>query len=319
MTNIMRAAVIDAFGPADTLRLTDLPVPVPGEGEVLIRVHAAGINAIDWASRAGQGVGVSAFPAVLGWDLSGTVVTGTGVTGPQAGDEVFGMPRFPALAGAYAEYVVSPADEVVPKPDNVDHRTAAAAPMVGITAWQTLFRHAGLERGQRVLVHGAAGGVGHVAVQLAAGTGAEVVGTASARNHDFVAGLGASRVVDYTAERVEDVVRDIDVVVDTRGGDDAVRLLDVLRPGGILVTLKGQDDKLDATARERGLRTGYTYVSPDAEALVDIARRLADGSLRIALEQAFPLERVAAAHATGEEGHVRGRLVLDVYSASGGN
>jgi NADPH:quinone reductase-like Zn-dependent oxidoreductase len=312
MTNTMRAAVIDAFGPADTLRLTDLPVPVPGDGEVLIRVHAAGLNAIDWASRAGQGVGISAFPAVLGWDLSGTVVTAAASTGPRAGDEVFGMPRFPGLAGAYAEYVVAPADQVVRKPDHIDHRTAAAAPMVGITAWQTLFRHGGLARGQRVLVHGAAGGVGHVAVQLAVDAGAEVVGTASARNHDFVAGLGAKQVVDYTTERVEDVVRDIDLVVDTRGGAGSRRLLDVLRPGGLIVTLKGQDDLLDAAARERGLRTGYTYVSPDAEALADIARQLAEGRLRIALEQAFPLEQVAAAHALGEEGHVRGRLVLDV-------
>jgi NADPH:quinone reductase-like Zn-dependent oxidoreductase len=308
MTNTMRAAVIDAYGPADTFRLTDLPVPVPGDGEVLIRVHAAGLNAIDWASRAGQGVGVSAFPAVLGWDLSGTVVAG-----PRAGDEVFGMPRFPALAGAYAEYVVAPADQVVRKPDHIDHRTAAAAPMVGITAWQTLFRHGGLTRGQRVLVHGAAGGVGHVAVQLAVDAGAEVVGTASARNHDFVAGLGAKQVVDYATERVEDVVRDIDLVVDTRGGAGSLRLLDVLRPGGIIVTLKGQDEKLDAAARDRGLRTGYTYVSPDAEALADIARQLADGRLQIVLEQAFPLARVAAAHAVGEAGHVRGRLVLDVY------
>lgn len=312
MTNTMRAAVIDAYGPADTLRVADLPVPAPGDGEVLIRVHAAGLNAIDWASRAGQGVGVDAFPAVLGWDLSGTVVTATSGTGPQPGDEVFGMPRFPALAGAYAEYVVAPADQVVAKPAHVDHRTAAAAPMVGITAWQTLFRHGGLTKGQRVLVHGAAGGVGHVAVQLAVGAGAEVVGTASARNHDFVTGLGATQAVDYSAERVEDVVRDIDLVVDTRGGAGSRQLLEVLRPGGIIVTLKGQDDKLDAAARERGLRTGYTYVSPDAEALADIAAQLADGRLRIVLEQTFPLDQVALAHAVGEEGHVRGRLVLDV-------
>jgi NADPH:quinone reductase-like Zn-dependent oxidoreductase len=312
MANTMRAAVIDAFGPADTLRLTDLPVPVPGEGEVLIRVHAVGINAIDWLSRAGTGVGITSFPAVLGWDLSGTVAADTGATGLQAGDEVFGMPRFPALAGAYAEYVVAPAYHVVLKPDAVDHRAAAAAPMVGITAWQTLFRHGGLIAGQRVLVHGAAGGVGHVAVQLAVDAGAEVIGTASAHNHDFVAGLGAAKVVDYTSERVEDVVREVDLVVDTRGGEDAVRLLDVLRPGGVVVTLKGQSDPLDAAARHRGLRTGYTYVGPDAEALADIARRLASGALRIEVERAFPLAQVAQAHTIGEQGHVRGRLVLDL-------
>lgn len=304
MADTMRAAVIDAFGPADAIRVAEVPVPTPGDGEVLVRVHAVGVNAIDWFSRAGRGVGVRSFPAVLGWDVSGTVV-GTG-------EEVFGMPRFPDLAGAYAEYVVAPAGELAAKPAGVDHRTAAGAPMVGITAWQTLFRHGGLAEGQRVLVHGAAGGVGHVAVQLAADAGAEVVGTASAHNHDFVASLGASRVVDYTAERVEDVVRDIDLVVDTRGGPGARRLLDVLRPGGALVTLKGRDDALDRAAAARGLRVGYTYVSPDAEALSAVADLMAREALRIAIEDVLPLERVADAHRTGERGHVRGRLVLDV-------
>ncbi|MFC6094651.1 NADP-dependent oxidoreductase [Saccharothrix lopnurensis] len=304
MADTMRAAVIDAFGPAEALRIAEVPVPTPGEGEVLVRVHAAGVNAIDWFSRAGQGVGVRSFPAVLGWDVSGTAA--------DTGAEVFGMPRFPNLAGAYAEYVVAPAAELAGKPAGGDHRTAAAAPMVGTTAWQTLFRHGGLVEGQRVLVHGAAGGVGHVAVQLAADAGADVVGTASAHNHDFVADLGAGRVVDYTAERVEDVVRDIDLVVDTRGGPDALRLLDVLRPGGVLVTLKGQDDALDRAAAARGLRTAYTYVSPDAEALAAVADLLARGGLRIAIEDVLPLERVADAHRTGERGHVRGRLVLDV-------
>jgi NADPH:quinone reductase-like Zn-dependent oxidoreductase len=312
MADTMRAAVIDAFGPPRNLRIAELPVPVPGDGEVLVRVHAAGINAIDWAFRAGQVGGAPAFPAMLGWDLSGTVVKSTGVTGLRTGDEVFGMPRFPAPAGTYAEYAVTPAAEVALKPDTVDHRAAGAAPMVGITAWQSLFRHGGLIAGQRVLVHGAAGGVGHVAVQLAVSAGAEVVGTASARNHDFVAGLGAVKVVDYTSERVEDVVRDIDLVIDTRGGAGAVRLLDVLHPGGIIVTLKGRGHALEASARDRGLRTGYTYVSPDAEALAEVTRQLASGALRIEIEQAFALDQVAEAHSVGERDHVRGRLVLDL-------
>lgn len=309
----MRAVVIDGFGPADRLRAADLPVPAPGPAEVLVRVRAAGINAIDWFTRAGEGVGVPAFPAVLGWDVSGEVVsTGAGVTRWRAGDEVFGMLRFPALAGGYAQYVVAPADQLAAKPADVDHVTAAAVPMPAVTAWQTLFEQAKLAAGQRVLIHGAAGGVGHLAVQLAKVAGAEVLGTASARNHAFLTGLGADGLVDYATERVGDAVSGADVVVDTRGGAGSVELLDALRPGGIIVTLKGQDPDLDEAAARRGLRTGYEYVAPDAGALDNVASLLGAGRLRVALQRVLPLDEVAGAHREGESGHVRGRLVLEV-------
>jgi NADPH:quinone reductase-like Zn-dependent oxidoreductase len=311
-TTTMRAAVIDAFGPPDLLRIAELPIPQPGNGEVLVRVAAVGVNAIDWASRAGQGVPVRHFPAVLGWDISGTVVaTDGGVTNLREGDQVFGMPRFPDLAGAYGEFVTARADELAVKPDTVDHHTAAGAPMVTLTAWQALFQHAELVAGQRVLVHGAAGGVGHVAVQLASLTGAEVIATASASNHDFLTDLGADRTIDYTAERLEDVVTDIDVVVDPRGGEDFVRLLNVLRPGGVIVTLKGEDPSHRDLVESREVRAGFAYVHPDGETLARVATLLADGRLRIAIERVLPLSEVAAAHMIGERGHVRGRLILD--------
>ncbi|MFI7011952.1 NADP-dependent oxidoreductase [Streptomyces sp. NPDC050145] len=308
----MQAVVIDGFGAAGALRTESVRVPVPGDGEILVRVHAAGINAIDWATRAGEGVGVSAFPAILGWDVSGTVAaTGPGTQRFRVGDEVFGMPRFPAPAGGYAEYVVAPEAELSRKPSEITHVDAAAVPMPALTAWQSLFEHGDLRSGQRVLVSGAAGGVGHLAVQLAVAAGAEVIGTASPDNFAFVRGLGASDVVDYRGTLPESV-KDVDVAIDPRGGGDFHRLLDVLRPGGIVVTLKGEADGQRRSAEERGRRAGYTYVHPDSAALERIAPLLADGRVRPVVQQVFRLDQVARAHALGEQGHVQGRLVLDL-------
>lgn len=177
----MRAVVIDTFGPPDVLRMTESKIPRPADGEVLVAVGAIGANAIDWISRAGDGVPISTFPAVLGWDISGTVVeTGPGVTTLRPGNEVFGLPRFPDLTGAYAEFVTAPATALAIRPDQVDPLVAAGTPMIALTAWQALFDNGALQAGQRILIHGAAGGVGHVAVQLAKRAGAEVIATASA-------------------------------------------------------------------------------------------------------------------------------------------
>ncbi|MFG1659946.1 NADP-dependent oxidoreductase [Micromonospora chersina] len=313
----MRAVAIEQFGRPELLRLRDLPTPTPGDGEVLVRVHAAGVNAIDWLTRAGQGVTVSRFPAVLGWDLSGVVAaTGPGVDGLPVGSEVFGMGGFPRLIGGYAEYAVVAADVLARKPEVIDHATAAATPMPALTAWQTVATHARVTAGQRVLVHGAAGGVGHLAVQLAAGAGAHVIGTASTRNHELVSALGATEVIDYTRQPVAEVVRDVDVVVDPIGGDAAVGLLATVRPGGLLVTLKGRDPRLESAAAQRGVRLAFTYVTPDGAAMARVAHLLGDGRLRVEVQQVFPLEQAATAHALGERGHVRGRLVLDTLDAA---
>ncbi|QGV82577.1 NADP-dependent oxidoreductase [Streptomyces ficellus] len=313
----MRAAAFDAFGGPDTLRVRDLPVPVPGEGEVLVRVHAAGVNAIDRATRAGRGVGVERFPAVPGWDVSGTVAaTGPGARRFTEGDAVFGMPRFPALAGGYAEYAVAPETELARKPDAVGHVVAASLPMVGLTAWQTLFEHGGLRPGQRVLVSGAAGGVGHIAVQLAVDAGAEVIGTASPAHHDFVRSLGAHQAVDYRTVPLQKEVADVDLAVDPMGGPEFYRLLDVLRPGGIVVTLKGEEADHRQTARAHGVRAGFTYVHPDGPVLERLAALLEAGSVRPEIQRVLPLEEAAAAHALGEDGHARGRIVLHLDGAA---
>jgi NADPH:quinone reductase-like Zn-dependent oxidoreductase len=315
-TPTMRAAAFREFGPPDVLRVEQFPVPEPGDGEVLVRVSAAGVNPIDCKTRAGQGRPVPDFPAVIGWDVAGTVAaTGPGVDTFSVGDPVFGMPRFPSLASCYAEYVAVPAAELSPLPPGIGMHEAGAAPMVALTAWQTLFEHAQLQAGQQVLVHGAAGGVGHVVVQLAKEAKAHVTGTASARNEEFVLGLGAERVVGYAGRQLEATVRDADVVVDTRGGADFERLLGVLRPGGVIVSLLGKEAGHEQAARARGVRAGFTYVAPDGQTLGKIAQLMADGGLRIRVSQVFQLEQAAMAHAASEQGHVRGRLVLD---ATGG-
>ncbi|MFG3101383.1 NADP-dependent oxidoreductase [Streptomyces sp. NPDC048182] len=307
----MRAVVMDGFGAPGVLRVARVPVPEPGEDEVLVRVSAAGVNAIDWATRAGQGVGVPRFPAVPGWDLSGTVVaTGEHAGRFAAGDEVFGMPRFPAPAGAYAEYAVAPEAELSRKPAGLGHHLAATAPMVGLTAWQSLFEHGRLTAGQRVLVSGAAGGVGHIAVQLAVDAGARVVGTASPGNHAFVLGLGAEQAVDHRTDRLRDAVGEVDLVVDPMGGPSLLRLLDVVRTGGTVVTLKGEDPEFRTRAAERGVRAGFTYVRPDAGVLDRVAELLAEGRVVPEVQRVFRLEEAARAHEFGEAGHVRGRLVL---------
>jgi NADPH:quinone reductase-like Zn-dependent oxidoreductase len=306
----MKAAVIDRFGGPEVFRLADVPVPEPAPGEVLVRTLAAGVNAIDWISRAGHGVAVSAFPAVLGWDICGVVAgRGSGVTALGDGGLVFGMPRFPALAGAYAEYVVAPADQLARVPDGVAVQVAAGAPMAGLTAWQSLFVHGALQRGQRVLVHGAAGGVGHIAVQLARWAGADVTATASGASHGFVLGLGADRVVDYAQV---DRLGELDLVIDPRGGSDFARLLGTLRPGGTIVTLKGEAAGQRALAESAGRRAAFTYVGPDGVGLARIAELLASGDLTTTIQQVFGLDDVGQAHRVGEGGHVRGRLVLGV-------
>jgi NADPH:quinone reductase-like Zn-dependent oxidoreductase len=219
------------------------------------------------------------------------------------------MPRFPALAGAYARYAVAPEAELAAVPDGLEAVAAAAVPMPALTAWQSLFELGGLEAGQRVLVAGAAGGVGHLVVQLAADAGAEVIGTASARNRDFVLSLGAKDVVAHDMVRE---VGNVDLAVDPMGGAEYFRMLDVLRPGGIVVTLKGEGPQHRRAAADKGVRAGFTYVRPDAAVLGRLAPLLAEGRLRPHVERVFPLEEVAQAHTLGEQGHVRGRLVLDL-------
>ncbi|PBB38461.1 NADP-dependent oxidoreductase [Mesorhizobium sp. WSM3868] len=294
----MRAVTQNSVGEPDVLFVAEQPAPSPKASEVLVRVKAAGINPVDGAVRAGYFPLIGEPPFILGWDISGTVeALGTGVTAFKVGDAVFGMPRFPKQAAAYAEFVATPVDEIAAKPAAIDHAQAAALPLAGLTAWQGLVRHGGLQSGQRVLIHAGAGGVGHLAVQIAKARGAWVIATASPDKLDYVRSIGADEVVDYTNGDFTERVRDIDLVLDAMGGDHADRSLKVLREGGVLVSLLNVHDATRAKAGERNIRVDRMSVVPDREGLVELARLVDARKLAVHVAKAFPLNQAGAAHA----------------------
>lgn len=300
----MKAVVIHEVGDPDVLRYEEVDRPEPGEGEVLIRVHAASVNPFDWKRR--RGLVSGSLPTVPGSDVSGTVEASR-AEGFAAGDQVFGI----SASGGYAEYSTASAAMVAKKPEGVSHEQAAAIPVAGLTAWQALFDRAGLQGGQTVLVAGAAGGVGHFAVQFAKVAGAKAIGTGSTRNRDFVLGLGADEYVDYRQQDVGEAVRAAaDVAFDTVGGETTASLLPALREGGMLVTIAG--DPHEEAARERGVRTELLVMSPKPEQLARIAELVASGDVRVEIAEAMPLADAGRAHELSESGHVRGKLVLTI-------
>jgi NADPH:quinone reductase-like Zn-dependent oxidoreductase len=283
----MQAVVMHETGGPDVLRLEEAERPEPADGEVLIRVHAASVNPVDWKYR--RGLVDTPLPAVLGSDGSGTVEVSR-ADGFAEGDEVFGR----TASGSYAEFAAADAGAIAKKPAGVSHEQAAAIPVAGLTAWQALFDRAGLEQGQTALVAGAAGGVGHFAVQFAVRAGARVIGTGSSRNRDFVRGLGADDYVDYTQQDVGDAVSDVDVAFDTVGGETTESLLPTVREGGILVTIAGAPP--EAAAKERGVRAELVVMSPTSEQLARIAELVATGEVRVELTEVLPLSEVQRAH-----------------------
>ncbi len=313
----MRAIRIHEHGGSDVLTPETVPRPEPGDDELLVRVRAAGVNPIDWLVREGytdEALSPS-LPSILGWDLSGIVETvGPAVSEFGPGDEVFGLVGMPDPGETYAEYVAVPAAEVVTKPPTLSHAEAAGLPMVGLTAWRALFDVGALRDGQRVLVHAAAGGVGHVAVQLAAHAGAHVVGTASGENEAYLRELGVDGFVNYRTERFERVVSSVDLVLDAVGGDTLERSIPVLADGGRIVTLpEPSSETLCETARqERDATVDWFSVEPDAATLADLHALVEDGHLRPTVSGSYPLSDAAAAHRESEDGHVRGKLVLEV-------
>lgn len=314
----MRAISPSAWGSADLLREIEIARPTPGATEILVRVHAAGVNATDWKQREAGGLGLWGDPPILGYDVSGVIEeVGMGVTHLQPGDAVFGMPRFPHQGGTYAEYVAAPARQFARKPEGLDHVHAAALPLVGLTAWQALVETADIQPGQRVLIHAAAGGLGHVAVQVAKARGAYVIGTARAEKHDFVRSVGADEVVDYTAVDFAETVRDVDVAFDSIGGEYAARSLRTLRDGGVLISLAspfepGED--VEVAAATHGIRTGFTLVEADGAGMQAIAELVDAGKLRVEVTTVLPLAQAAEAHRLGETGRTTGKIVLEVAS-----
>ncbi|MER7581201.1 NADP-dependent oxidoreductase [Kitasatospora sp. NPDC097691] len=317
--DMMRAVVQDTFGGPEVLRVAQVARPVPLPTEVLVRVHAAGINPVDWKTRGGTGMAglLGEPPFTLGWDVSGVVEeVGFGVTTLKVGDEVYGMPWFPRVANAYSEYVTAPARQWARKPATLDHVHAAAVPLAALTAWQAVVDTARVRAGQRVLVTAAAGGVGHFAVQFARHLGAHVIATASAARHPWLKELGADESVDYTTTRFEDAVEDVDVVIDLVGDahdSTSTRSLKVLRPGGLLVAIPaGVSPELAQAAEAAGVRVTPFLVEPDGAALTAIAGLIDAGEVAVEVEETFPLEQAGTAHARGEAGRTRGKLVLTV-------
>lgn len=311
----MKAVRIHSYGGPEVLAYEDAPRPTIAKGEALVRVHAAAVNPVDWKVREGMRRTLGhELPLILGWDLSGVVEeVDPDVPNLRAGDVVY------ALAdrmrdGAYAEYVALWAADVALKPRSLDHVQAAAVPLAALTAWQSLFGAADLQAGQTVLIHAAAGGVGSYAVQLAKWKGARAVGTASSRNVAFLRELGADEAIDYTSARFEDAVREVDVVLDTIGGDTRARSWGVLKPDGILVSIVPPPPS-EAEGAGRGVRAKYAFVRPSAAQLTEIAGLIDAGHVRPFVQTVLPLREARQAQEMSRAGHTRGKIVLEVAAA----
>jgi NADPH:quinone reductase-like Zn-dependent oxidoreductase len=311
-TETMHAIRQETLGGPEVLELVEIPRPSPTPTEVLVRTAAAGVNPVDWKVRARGGL-VGEPPFTVGWDVAGVVEElGYGVTTLAVGDRVFGMPHFPREAAAYAEYVTSPSRQLARIPDGLGDVEAAALPLAALTAWQALVETADVQPGQRVLVLAAAGGVGHLAVQIAKARGAHVLGTARAEKHAFLAELGADEAVDYTNESVAERARHVDVVLDAVGGDSALDALPAVREGGTVVTLSGTTvEALRERASDR-IRVAGILVEPERAGLEAIAGLVTAGALRPHVSQTFPLAEAARAHELGETGRTQGKIVLTV-------
>lgn len=308
-TETINAIQVHAYGDADQLKFERIARPEPQEGEVLVRVYAAGVNPIDWKIRKGwlKDFMPSTFPYIPGADLAGVVEkVGPGVTTFQPGQEVFGR----SSRGSYTEYGIAPASTLALKPKTLSFDEAATIPLGATTAWQGIFDHGNLQPGQRILILGGAGGVGLFAVQFARWKGAHVISTASTSNIDFVRSLGAETVVDYTKEHVEDVVRDVDVVFDTIGGQALAGVLPTLKRGGTLVTIAGRPD--EAKASELGVRTASFSSQANTDLLNTFARLIDEGQVKVQVGATLPLSEAARAQELSEKGHGRGRIVLHI-------
>ncbi|MFD9560652.1 NADP-dependent oxidoreductase [Streptomyces sp. NPDC059994] len=307
----MRAVIQKSFGGPEVLEVVEAERPKPLGGDLLVKVHASAVNPVDLAVRSGAYPLLGEPPFGVGWDISGVVEEAGPGARFKAGDEVYGMPYFPRAATAYAEYVLVPSRQVARKPASVDHVHAAAIPLAALTAWQGLVQAAGVKAGDRVLIHRAAGGVGHFAVQIAKARGAHVIALASAARHDFLRGLGADEVIDNRTTDVKEAVKDADIVFDSAAQGDL--LLGSVRPGGTLVSiLEHGDAELAARVEAAGRRFAGISVEPDYPALEAIAELVDAGAVRPYVEETFPLEEAGKAHELVGAGHVQGKIVLTV-------
>ncbi len=315
----MHAIQLQDIGGINALTEATVPRPEPDRDEVLVRVHAAGVNPLDWLVCRGTLPELldDSLPWIPGWDVSGVVESvGPAVTAFEPGDAVYGMVRLPGVGGTFAEYATLSVDELAPKPEGLSHTEAAGVPMVGQTAYHALFAEAGLEAGQRVLIHAAAGGVGHMAVQFAADTDAHVVGTASGRNAAYLRDLGVDEVINYRTQQFEAATEPVDVVLDAVGGAVLERSAEVVRPGGTIVTLPEQpsDDLVETVSHEHEVAVRFFSVTTDAApaTLQRVTDHIEAGSVTPTISETYTLSEAQTALAASATGHVRGKLVLTV-------
>jgi NADPH:quinone reductase-like Zn-dependent oxidoreductase len=299
----MRAVVVHELGGPDVLKLEEVDPPSPAGGEVLVRLSAASVNPVDWKHRTGYGE--RELPMILGIDMAGTVEE-SNADGFAEGDGVFGS----VSSGSYAELAVATPEAIAKTPEGLAFEQAAALPVAGLTAWQALFDKGNLQSGQTVLITGASGGVGHLAVQFAKRAGARVIGTASSRNRDFVLGLGADQFVDYTQEDVAEAAGEVDLAFDTVGGDVTASLVPTLREGSVIVTIASAPP--EEAAAERGARAELLISYNGPEQLSRIGELVASGEVRVEISETVPLEEVRRAHELSESGHARGKIVITI-------
>lgn len=306
----MKAIEIHQNGGPEVLQYEEAAKPAINPDDVLVKIYASGVNPIDYKVREGDGRYAGSFPRILGWDFSGVIEqTGSEVQGWKPGDAVYGRPDI-NRNGTYAEYVAVRANAIARKPESIDHKAASGVALAGLTAWQGLFQHGGLQPDQRVLIHGAAGGVGTFAIQFAKWKGAYVIGTASGKNREFLEELGADEVIDYEEEDFSTLPPDFDLVFDTRGGKVQQDSVKVLKPGGVLVSTVGI--QFPDALKAKNIR-GAAFMAQSVPADLDQITELIDsGAVIPVVSQIFPLKEAAEAQRLLEEGHTRGKIVLEV-------
>lgn len=313
----MEAIILSEAGGTDKLIYTKLPLPVLSDIEVLVQVKAISINPADLKTRSGKGLYGrlrEEGPIVLGWDMSGVVVqVGENVTRFKSGDEVFGMVNFPGHGRAYAKYVAAPETHLALKPGNITHNEAAASTLAALTAWQAFITSAKVKPGDRVLIHAAAGGVGHFAIQIAKHLGAYVIGTSSANNRDFVLSLGADEHIDYKAQPFESVISDIDLVLDSIGGEYITRSLEVVKQGGTIISIPtGLSESVTEQAKAKGVNAYFILVQSDGNDMETIARLLEKGILKPHVSATYSFEEMVKAHQQIESGRTVGKIIVSV-------
>lgn len=311
----MKTIILNDFGGIDKLLMSELPLPIILENEVLVEVKAISINPVDVRTRSGTAMANHLkhnIPLILGWDISGTVAeTGTKVLKFKKGDSVFGMVNFLGHGKCYAEYVAAPENNIAHKPSNISHEEAAAATLAALTAWQLLVHYAKLKQGDRILIQAASGGVGHYAVQIAKHLGAYVIGISSAKNKNFVLGVGADEHIAYDEQRFENLVDKVDFVIDAFAKDSLYKSLKVVKDGGKIISLLPMiSEDILQKAKEKNVDVHYALVKSDGTDMEAIATLLEKGILKSHVSKSFTFDKMGEAHIEMETGKTVGKIIV---------